>query len=252
MADTQQSGSIRVAIVTGAARGIGFEISRRLAEQGTAVALVDLRLDEAHAAATALVDRGFLAFGLAGDISQGQVVRSMLYTVMHRWGRVDVLVNNAGICPLTPLDAIDEGEWDRVMAVNLKGPFLCAQAVAPIMQQQKAGKIINIASSAGQMGGLAVGLHYTASKAGILGLTKSLARLLAPDIQVNAVSPGTTESEMTAGWDPATLDSIVRTIPLQRLGQPADVAAAVLFLASAEANFITGQTLSVNGGLWMA
>lgn len=251
MAGTPQPDSPRVAIVTGAARGIGLEISRRLAEAGTAVALVDIRFDEARAAADALAARGFPTIGLAGDVSQAQVIRSMVHTIMTRWGRIDVLVNNAGICPLTPLDAIDEAEWDRVLAVNLKGPFLCAQAVAPIMQRQQAGKIINIASSAGQMGGLAVGLHYAASKAGILGLTKSLARLLAPHIQVNAVSPGTTESEMTAGWDAAALAGIVRTIPLQRLGQPADVAAAVLFLASDAASFITGQTLSVNGGLWM-
>ncbi len=244
--------SPRVAIVTGAARGIGLEISRRLAGLGTAVVLVDVRFDEARAAAAALQDQGFLAMGLAGDVSRHQVVQEVVQAVMTRWGRVDVLVNNAGICPLTPLDAIDEDEWDRVLAVNLKGPFLSAQAVAPIMRQQKAGKIINIASSAGQMGGLAVGLHYAASKAGILGLTKSLARLLAPDVQVNAVSPGTTESEMTAAWDAAALAGIMRTIPLQRFGQPADVAAAVLFLASEEASYITGQTLSVNGGLWMA
>lgn len=251
MAGTPQPDITRVAIVTGAARGIGYEISCRLAEEGAAVAVVDIRFDEARAAANTLAAHGFPAIGLAGDISQAQVVRSMVHAIMTRWGRIDVLVNNAGICPLTPLEAIDEAEWDRVLAVNLKGPFLCAQAVAPIMQQQKTGKIINIASSAGQMGGLAVGLHYAASKAGILGLTKSLARMLAPHIQVNAVSPGTTESDMTAGWDAATLAGIVCSIPLQRLGQPADVAAAVLFLASDAANFITGQTLSVNGGLWM-
>ncbi|GAH38811.1 unnamed protein product, partial [marine sediment metagenome] len=155
------------------------------------------------------------------------------------------------ICPVTPFEEITVEEWDLVLGVNLKGAFLCSKAVAPIMRKQHSGKIINIASSAGQMGGLAVGLHYSASKAGIFGLTKGLARILAPDIQVNAVSPGTTESEMTSGWDQAATDSIVSKIPAGRLGRPIDVAAAVLFLASDVTEFITGQTLSVNGGLLM-
>lgn len=251
MADTKQRYDGKVAIITGAARGIGLEIARRMAQTGAAVALVDVAGDDALAAAAALNRQGFTAIGVGVDVSRREAVRQMVEAVAAQWGRIDILVNNAGICPMTPLYAIDETEWDRVLAINLKGPFLCAQAVAPLMQRQGAGKIINIASSAGQMGGLAVGLHYSASKAGILGLTKSLARLLAPAIQVNAVAPGTTVSEMTAAWDADTLSAIVRTIPMQRLGQPTDVAAAVLFLASNEADFITGQTLSVNGGLWM-
>ena len=242
----------KVAIITGAARGIGLAIGRRLAQTGVLVALVDVRSDAAQTAADALVRQGCTALGLPADVSRRESVLGMVDAVLAHWGRIDILVNNAGICPLTPIEAIDEAEWDRVLAVNLKGPFLCSQAVMPIMQRQRAGKIVNIASSAGQMGGLAVGVHYSASKAGILGLTKSLARLLAPDIQVNAVAPGTTASEMTAGWDSATLAGLTRAIPLQRLGQPDDIAAAVLFLASDEAGFITGQTLSVNGGLWMA
>jgi 3-oxoacyl-[acyl-carrier protein] reductase len=137
------------------------------------------------------------------------------------------------------------------LAINLQGPFFCSQAVAPVMRQQKSGKIVNISSNAGQMGGLAVGPHYSASKAGILGLTKSLARILAPDIQVNAVAPGTTESEMTRGFPPEAMANLLRQVPLHRLGKPSDVAAAVLFLASAGADFITGQTISVNGGLLM-
>jgi 3-oxoacyl-[acyl-carrier protein] reductase len=175
----------------------------------------------------------------------------MVSRILQMWERIDILVNNAGICPLTPLLEISADEWDRVLAINLKGAFLCSQAVIPLMRRQGAGKIINIASSAGQMGGIAVGLHYSASKAGTLSLTKSLARLLAPQIQVNAVSPGTTESEMTRGWDEAAIGNIVRQIPAGRLGRPSDVAAAVLFLASDQASFITGQTINVNGGLVM-
>lgn len=242
----------QVAIVTGAARGIGFAIAQELAGAGSRVELVDLREEDVSAAASTLAGRGAEAAGLAADISRVADVEAMVRSAIERWGRVDILVNNAGICPVTPLAEITEDEWERVLAVNLKGPFLCAQAVAPGMLARGRGKIINIASSAGQMGGIAVGLHYSASKAGILGLTKALARMLAPAIQVNAVSPGTSDSEMTRGWRPEVVAGITQQIPLRRLGVPADTAAAVLFLASAAADYITGQTLSVNGGLFMS
>lgn len=241
----------KVAIVTGSARGIGFAIGQELAKAGARVALVDLKADLAEQAATQLRGAGYEAIAIAADVSDEAQVRAMAQQAFDQWDKVDILVNNAGICPVTPFEEITVEEWDLVLGVNLKGAFLCSKAVAPIMRKQHSGKIINIASSAGQMGGLAVGLHYSASKAGMFGLTKGLARILAPDIQVNAVSPGTTESEMTSGWDQAATDSIVSKIPAGRLGRPADVAAAVLFLASDVTEFITGQTLSVNGGLLM-
>ncbi len=241
----------KVAIVTGSARGIGLAIGQELAKAGARVALVDLKADLAEQAATQLRGAGYEALAVAADVSDEAQVRAMAQQALNRWGQIDILVNNAGICPVTPYEEITVEEWDLVLGVNLKGAFLCSKAVAPIMRKQHSGKIINIASSAGQMGGLAVGLHYSASKAGMFGLTKGLARILAPDIQVNAVSPGTTESEMTSGWDQAATDSIVSKIPAGRLGRPVDVAAAVLFLASDLTEFITGQTLSVNGGLLM-
>jgi len=241
----------KVAIVTGSARGIGFAIGQELAKAGARVALVDLKADLAEQAATQLRGAGYEALAVAADVSDEAQVRAMAQLALDRWGKVDILVNNAGICPVTHFEEITVEEWDLVLGVNLKGAFLCSKAVSPIMRKQHSGKIINIASSAGQMGGLAVGLHYSASKAGMFGLTKGLARILAPDIQVNAVSPGTTESEMTSGWDQAATDSIVSKIPAGRLGRPIDVAAAVLFLASDVTEFITGQTLSVNGGLLM-
>lgn len=240
-----------VALVTGAARGIGLAIARQLAETGMRVALLDVKPEAVEASARRLRADGVEAMSVAADVSDAETVRSAIAQVMEAWGRIDVLVNNAGICPMTPLDEITVEEWDLVLDVNLKGAFLCSQAVIPAMRDQQSGKIVNIASSAGQMGGISVGVHYSSSKAGILALTKSLARILAPHIQVNAVSPGTTESAMTRSWSDETLDSIVRQIPAGRLGQPADVAAAVRFLASPEADFITGQTLSVNGGLLM-
>ena len=242
----------RVAIVTGAARGIGYETARVLALDGVRVALVDLAERAAQQAAAQLRSEGLIAIGFGADVSNEEQICALVDHVIEEWQQIDILVNNAGICPITPLSEITVEEWDLVLAINLKGAFLCSRAVMPAMLQRQSGKIVNIASSAGQMGGLAVGLHYTASKAGILGLTKGLARILAPAVQVNAVSPGTTESEMTKGWDTQEIDSIVSKIPAKRLGKPADVAAAVRFLVSEEADFITGQTLSVNGGLLMA
>lgn len=241
----------KVAIVTGGARGIGLAICRALAEAGATVAVVDLELQAAQDAVQSLRELGWKAMAAHADVSSWTQVAQMVETVLANWERIDILVNNAGICPLTPAEEISDQEWDLVLGVNLKGAFLCSREVMPTMRRQGSGKIINIASSAGQMGGLAVGLHYSASKAGLLGLTKSLARILAPEIQVNAVSPGTTASEMTRNWEAEAVERIVSKIPARRLGQPSDTAAAVTFLASKEAEFITGQTLSVNGGLLM-
>ncbi len=241
----------KVALVTGAARGIGLAIARRLARAGAAVLLADQDEGEVGQAARSLAAAGLETRGHPVDVSSPEQVRAMVAWALGEWGRVDILVNNAGICPITPLDAISLEEWNRVLAVNLTGAFLCSQAVVPAMRAQGRGKIISIASSAGQMGGLAVGAHYSASKAGLLGLTKSLARILAPAIQVNAVAPGTTETDMTRGWDNRTLERLLAQVPAGRLGRPDDVAGVVLFLASEDADYITGQTLSVNGGLLM-
>lgn len=241
----------KVVLITGGARGIGFEVGRVFASRGAAVALADINGPGAVESAGHLQKAGHEAMGLAVDVSSPAEVKAMVDRVAGEWGRIDVLVNNAGICPLTPPMDITAEEWDKVLSINLKSTFLCSQAVIPVMRSQHRGKIVNIASSAGQMGGIAVGLHYSASKAGILGLTKSLARFLAPEIQVNAISPGTTDSEMTKSWDETAITNIVRQIPAGRLGRPSDIAHAALFLASEEADFITGQTLSVNGGLLM-
>ena len=242
----------KVAIVSGAARGIGLAIAEQLACAGASVALVDLNETLVREAAKRLSAAGYAVLPIAADVSAGPQVQAAVETVMSAWGRVDILVNNAGICPLTPADQITEAEWDRVLAVNLKGAFLFSQAVMPILRRQRSGKIINMSSSAAQTGGLIAGLHYSASKAGLIGMTKSLARLLAPDIQVNAVAPGMIDTEMTQAFDETVKANVVRGMPLQRLGAAEDVAWAVLFLASSASDFMTGQVLAVSGGLFMA
>lgn len=241
----------KTAIVTGGARGLGLAIAEQLACAGARVALVDMAAGQVHEAAGGLQAKGLPAMAVVADVSDGQSVKATVDAVLAAWGRVDILVNNAGLCPLTPPEEITEAEWDRVLSVNLKGTFLFAQAVMPVMRRQHSGKIINMTSSAAQTGGLIAGLHYSASKGGIISLTRSLARLLAPEIQVNAVAPGMIDTPMTNGWSDAVKDNALRQMPLHRMGQPADVAWAVLYLASDASDFIVGHTLAVSGGLYM-
>jgi 3-oxoacyl-[acyl-carrier protein] reductase len=172
--------------------------------------------------------------------------------VKKRFGRVDILVNNAGIFKVTPIVDITAEEWDRIMAVNLRGTFLMCREAFRMMREQKAGKIINIASTAGKTGGVNAGAHYAASKAAVICLTKSLANQAAPyRINVNAVSPGPTETDLTAAWGEATNAALAASIPWKEYARPQDVADAVVFLASAKARYITGEILDVNGGMVM-
>ena len=186
------------------------------------------------------------------DVGDESGVRALVAQVLERYGKIDILVNNAGVCPLTPFESITRAEWDRVLTVNLTGAFLCSQTVAPLMQRAGYGRIINLSSAAGKMGGVMVGAHYAASKAGLLGLTWSLARIYAPfGITANAIAPATVETEMTRGWPGDALERLRQAIPLGRLARAGDVAAAAVFLASEEASFITGEVLDVNGGFLM-
>jgi 3-oxoacyl-[acyl-carrier protein] reductase len=240
----------RVALVTGAARGIGLAIASGLIQRGASVALVDI---DARALQEAGLALGEGAATAEADVSRpAEVARAMERTV-ERFGALDILVNNAGICPLTPFCEIAEAEWDRVMAVNLKGAFLCCQAAIPHLRLSGGhGRIINVASVAGQMGGVLVGAHYAASKAGLIALTKSLARLLAPDgVTVNCIAPATTESGLTAPWSEPLRAQVRNQIPLGRFGTAAEIAEAACFLAEDGARFITGATLDINGGLYM-
>ena len=240
----------RVALVTGAARGIGCSIASALIQRGASVALVDIDAPALEAATRAL---GEHATAAAADVSRLADVQHAVEDAVAQFGGLDILVNNAGICPVTSFDKITEQEWDRVMAINLKGAFLCCQAALPHLRRSHGrGRIINIASVAGQMGGVLVGAHYAASKAGLIALTKSLSRLLSADgVTVNCVAPATTESDLTAAW-PESLQAKVRNqIPLGRFGTPGEIAETVCFLAGDAAGFITGATLDVNGGLYL-
>ncbi len=240
----------RVAVVTGAARGIGLAIAQALIARSASVALWDL---DAQALEQATPSVGGNALPLVVDVTDAEAVRAAVMQVVDHFGALHILVNNAGICPMTPFEQISEQEWERVLAVNLKSAFLCCQAAWPsLCRAGPHGRIINISSVAGQMGGVSVGVHYAAAKAGLVGLTKALAQRLAQyGVTVNCVAPGTTATEMTATWSQEDLGRALAKIPLGRLAQPDEIAEAVCYLASDRAAFITGATLDINGGLYL-
>jgi len=240
------------AIVTGASRGLGRAIALAFAREGADV-LVNYASREEQAGE---VINAITRFGRRGilhraDVSDTTQVRDMIQAAVSAFGGVDILVNNAGITlPKGPLET-SEAEWDRVLAVNLKSVFLCSQSVAEGMIARGGGRIINIASTAGQAGTLS-GPAYCASKAGVLGLTKCLARAFARhNILVNAISPALIDTEILYWRTPEQWKETLASIPLQRLGKPDDLAEAAVFLASSGGNFITGATIDVNGGLYM-
>ncbi len=244
----------RSALVTGAARGIGLAVAADLAANGARVALVDADGPALTASAGELAGRTGAAnvLPVLADVTSASEVQGAVAAAVSAFGGLDILVNNAGICPLTPFEAIDEAEWDRVLAVNLKGAFLFCQAALPALRRSRSGRIVNVSSVSGQMGGVLVGAHYAASKAGLIALTKSLARLVAGDgITVNCVTPATTATDLTAAWSPELQDRVRAQIPLGRFAGAGEIAAAVCFLAGDGASFITGATLDVNGGLLM-
>jgi 3-oxoacyl-[acyl-carrier protein] reductase len=242
----------KIAVVTGGGGGIGRSLALALAEAGAAVAVADIDLTSAESVAAEIAALGRVSLGLPVDVTHKPSVLDMIRVVEERLGGLDILVNNAGIFPIAALPNLAEEEWERVMAVNLKGVFLCSQAALAPMRARGGGRIINMASVSGLVG--AVGFaHYAASKAGVIGFTKSLAREAAPlGITANAVAPGIIANEATARtFPPSALDLYKTQVPLRRLGTQQDLTALVVFLASPDAAYITGQVYTVDGGYTM-
>ena len=241
----------KVAIVTGAARGIGRAIAVRFAQEGASVAVVDLRNDEARETVRLIKVAAGRGMFIHTDVSDKEQVQSMVDEVIEQWGTVHILVNNAGICPFRGFLEMEETLWDQVLDVNLKGYFLCSQAVAQVMVEQGVkGRIIAVSSISAEFGGSSQA-HYCASKAGINLLVKSMAISLGPyGITCNAVLPGMVETDINreALADPAVRDYWSNRAPLGRIGHPEDVAGPVLFFASDDSNWCTGSMLVVDGG----
>lgn len=244
----------KIALVTGAgkdSRGIGHGIAVALAREGADVAVASHTLANALRVADAVQAQGRRSLALEMDVSQAESVEAGVSEVVNTFGRVDILVNNAGITRDALLVRLREEDWDAVLDVNLKGAFLCSRAVAKVMMKQRAGCIVNITSIMGLTGN-AGQANYASAKAGLIGLTRSLARELGSrGIRVNAVAPGWIETAMTDSLPETVRETILKQIPLGRLGQAEDVAGAVVFLCSEESAYITGQVLTVDGGLVM-
>lgn len=218
------------------------------AKEGADIVIPEVNLANAEAASTEITALGRQCRVIQTDVADGDSVRKMVQETLDTFGRIDILVNNAGIFSYTRIDACTEAEWDRMMAVNLKGPFLCSQAVMETMKTQRSGRIINLGSLAGQVGGLVASAPYSASKAGVMCLTKSLARVLGEyGITVNSIAPGVAATEMAKNHPDMT-----DQIPLGRVADASEIASTILFLASEEGQYVTGATLDVNGGIRMA
>jgi 2-hydroxycyclohexanecarboxyl-CoA dehydrogenase len=248
----------RVAFVSGAGRGIGRAIALELAGQGNAVAVADLREPGASETAEAIEGRGGRALAITIDVTDSALVAKAVTTAVEKLGPVDILVNNAGWDEYHPFVETDEQFWDRVIEVNFKGCLRLTRALLPGMVERSFGRVVNIGSDAGRVGS-SLEAVYSGAKGAVIAFTKTIAREVARSgVTANTVCPGPTETpmlqEIAAGGENAAkvIEAMTRAVPMKRLGQPEDIAAAVAFLASEEAGFITGQTLSVSGGLTMA
>jgi 3-oxoacyl-[acyl-carrier protein] reductase len=241
----------RVAVVTGASRGIGRSIALALAAGGAKIVAADVSLEGCQALVDELAAQGTEGLAVQCNVTSSQDAERLIDAAVEKFGRVDILINNAGITRDGMLMRMKDEEWDAVLSINLKGAFVCTRAVCKVMTKQRSGRIINIASIVGQMGN-AGQANYCASKAGLIGLTKSNARELARrSITVNAVAPGFIATAMTDALPEKVRNELAAQIPLERLGSADDIANAVLFLASDNSAYITGQVLAVNGGMYM-
>ena len=239
----------RVAIITGAAQGIGFAISKRLASAGAQIAIADINSSGAQGAVDRLVEDGAKAHPFACDVSDPTSVQSMVDDVLHLYNRIDILVNNAGIVgPSAPIQDQTDDDWNQMIGIDLTGVFLCCRAVVPHMRKAGGGRIINIASIAGKEGNPNM-VPYSAAKAGVIGLTKALAKEVAQEkILVNAIAPALIQTSMLDDMTDDQRQYLAGLIPMRRFGQPEEVAALAHWLASDEASFSTGAVFDLSGG----
>ena len=241
----------KVALITGAAQGIGKAVTLVLARHGADVVVADVNIEKAQETAREVEALGRAAMAVRVDVTHLEDVEKMVEAAVQRFGKIDILVNNAGIARDKLILRMTEEDWDTVLNVNLKGTFNCTKAVIKHMSKQRSGKIVNIASVVGMMGNPGQA-NYSASKAGVIGLTKTVAReFAARGINVNAIAPGYIQTPMTEVLPEKAKEELKRLIPMERLGQPEDVAHAVLFLVSETSSYITGNILNVNGGIYM-
>lgn len=241
----------KVAIITGAARGIGFAIAETLAQNGALSVIIDLNKNDVDGAVQKIDDAGFKAIGYACDVTDSENLGNVFKDIHSKFENIDILVNNAGITRDGLLMKMKETDWDAVINVNLKGTFNCTQKVSRFMLKQKSGVIINISSVVGIMGNPGQA-NYAASKGGIIALTKSAAKEFASrNIRVNAIAPGFIQTEMTDKLPKEVVDKYLEAIPLSCIGTVKDIANLCVFLTSKEAKYITGQTINVDGGLVM-
>ena len=239
----------QIVLITGSGRGIGKEIAVTFAREGATVIISDINPQIAQATAAEFTQAGYSATSFACDVTKTESIEDMTNKILDKHGRIDILVNNAGITRDNLVLRMTEMEWDAVLNTNLKGTFICTKAVVKHMMKARKGKIINIASIIGIVGN-AGQANYSASKAGVIGFTKSMAKEFSSrNITSNAVAPGYIQTEMTEKLSEKAKEEIFKHIPLGKLGTPKDVANACLFLASEDANYITGQVIVVDGGM---
>jgi 3-oxoacyl-[acyl-carrier protein] reductase len=242
----------RVAVVTGAARGLGRAIAERLVADGYGVVYADLNAEGSRNAAVAVDPTGASALAVELDVRELESVQACLEAAVERWGHVDAWVNNAAVTLARTFFEIDPSEWDDLIATNLRGTYFGCRVAGLHMRERGAGRIVNLSSIAGQRGASVNGVHYAASKAGILAITRFAASELAPfGVTVNALAPAAIKGPSVAAVPADQVAGMVRTIPVGRLGQPEEVAALVAFLVSDDAGFVTGATYDINGGMLM-
>ncbi len=241
----------KLALITGGARGIGRDVAMLFANEGANIAICDVNLEEAQKTAKEIEGLGRQSIAFKADVTNSSQVQDMTDKILDKFNKIDILINNAGITKDNLLLRMSEEDWDKVIAVNLKGTFVCTKTVSKVMLKQRFGKIVNLASIIGIMGN-AGQANYAASKAGIIGLTKSVAKELASrNICVNAIAPGFIMTDMTAKLPEEVQKKMLSVIPLARFGEAKDVANLALFLSSESSSYITGQVIQVDGGMLM-